>query len=481
MAAPGERCPHCLRAFKRLRAHLPHCKAAPGTAANPEPNPRPGTATPGSGSGKARAAAASEGSEEPGSGQEASGGIRRQPGGQGAEPAVRDVSEWLDLSPEEVTGIPEQLRSGVRIVIRNHRARVLRDGSGSRSSRGSPTGRQKQSTHGSSVAGTDPARAEPREGTLGPETAKREPRGSGAAGAKGGKGRGKAPEVPPRGGPCRSSPRAPPRREGGDRAVAEQQLPGLGGGCDPSLPALHPTNLLPAAEPPRAHPEGTPESDPRGPPELRGGGKEAAAPPQPIPEGLALPQSLLQPSQSQSICPARARGLEWFPDLYPNYRGLRLFPGKLFQEDTRITVKALKGDSSRGQPGFLSAQHLLDVPLGELPACLATRDLSPQGLLGGAQRAWRSFSSKYLKVKRGGPAGVSMLLAGSCLLTSCWEYQASPLAQVPLRGWSSKEQPWISQLEAAQVLPALQLGRAQLRIPGRFFSSGGGCFAVTLL
>ncbi|KFP01479.1 hypothetical protein N300_05045, partial [Calypte anna] len=59
----------------------------------------------------------------------------------------------------------------------------------------------------------------------------------------------------------------------------------------------------------------------------------------------------------------------------------------------------------------------------QLPAWLPTRELSPQGLLGGAQRAWSSFSSRYLQVKRGSLAGVSVLLAGSCLLTSCWQSQ----------------------------------------------------------
>ncbi|NXH22038.1 ATPK synthase, partial [Bucco capensis] len=73
--------------------------------------------------------------------------------------------------------------------------------------------------------------------------------------------------------------------------------------------------------------------------------------------------------------------------------------------------------------GLLSKQHLMDVRLRELPAWLATCDFSPQGLLGGVQRAWISYYNKYINVKRGGPAGISMLLASYCLLSYGWNYQ----------------------------------------------------------
>uniref|UniRef100_A0A8C6J195 ATP synthase membrane subunit f n=1 Tax=Melopsittacus undulatus TaxID=13146 RepID=A0A8C6J195_MELUD len=68
-------------------------------------------------------------------------------------------------------------------------------------------------------------------------------------------------------------------------------------------------------------------------------------------------------------------------------------------------------------------RRLMDVRLGELPLWVTTRDLSPQALLGGAQRAWNSYYNKYINVKKGGPAGISMLLAGYCLLSYAWNYQ----------------------------------------------------------
>ncbi|NWW98457.1 ATPK synthase, partial [Caloenas nicobarica] len=73
--------------------------------------------------------------------------------------------------------------------------------------------------------------------------------------------------------------------------------------------------------------------------------------------------------------------------------------------------------------GPLAERRLLAVRLGELPAWLATRQLSAQGLLGGARKAWSSYYNKYINVKRGGPAGISMLLAGYCLLSYAWSYQ----------------------------------------------------------
>ncbi|KAK2536775.1 hypothetical protein Q9966_006110 [Columba livia] len=103
---------------------------------------------------------------------------------------------------------------------------------------------------------------------------------------------------------------------------------------------------------------------------------------------LALHQFLLHTSKSQPIClsPAPARGLEWFPDLYPTYHGLSIFPGNHSQENLGSTVK-MKGSFSE------------------------------------EQQAWSSYYNKYINVKRGGPAGISMLLAGYCLLSYSWSYQ----------------------------------------------------------
>ncbi|NWS94606.1 ATPK synthase, partial [Mionectes macconnelli] len=73
--------------------------------------------------------------------------------------------------------------------------------------------------------------------------------------------------------------------------------------------------------------------------------------------------------------------------------------------------------------GPLSDKPLMEVRLGELHTWISTCDFSPQGLLGTVQKAWNSYYAKYINVRRGGPAGISMLLAGYCLLSYSWNYQ----------------------------------------------------------
>uniref|UniRef100_A0A8C9FHU5 ATP synthase subunit f, mitochondrial n=1 Tax=Pavo cristatus TaxID=9049 RepID=A0A8C9FHU5_PAVCR len=68
------------------------------------------------------------------------------------------------------------------------------------------------------------------------------------------------------------------------------------------------------------------------------------------------------------------------------------------------------------QASFLSSLKV--KALGDLPMWLTTCDFSPRGLLGGV-----SYYNKYINVKRGGAAGISMLLAGYCVLSYSWNYQ----------------------------------------------------------
>uniref|UniRef100_A0A669PRV2 Uncharacterized protein n=1 Tax=Phasianus colchicus TaxID=9054 RepID=A0A669PRV2_PHACC len=74
-------------------------------------------------------------------------------------------------------------------------------------------------------------------------------------------------------------------------------------------------------------------------------------------------------------------------------------------------------------PCPLSERHLMDVRLGELPMWLTTCDFSPRGLLEGVQKGEANYYNKYINVKRGGAAGISMLLAGYCVLSYSWNYQ----------------------------------------------------------
>ncbi|XP_006275985.2 uncharacterized protein C17orf80 homolog isoform X2 [Alligator mississippiensis] len=147
---------------------------------------------------------------------------------------------------------------------------------------------------------------------------------------------------------------------------------------------------------------------------------------------LALKQCLVSSSQHQPLHLSQvsgnsrlegARGLEWFPELYPSYRRLNAFRGKPLQWDVGIVRRETVPSFSKGQQGPLLEKCLPDVTLGELPVWLVTRDFSPKGLLNTTQTAWNSYYSKYIDMKKGGAVGISMLLAGYCVLSYCWQYE----------------------------------------------------------
>ncbi|XP_044274911.1 uncharacterized protein C17orf80 homolog isoform X2 [Varanus komodoensis] len=85
---------------------------------------------------------------------------------------------------------------------------------------------------------------------------------------------------------------------------------------------------------------------------------------------------------------SRALGLEWFAELYPNYYYLGLFSKKQPQWNTRIS----------------------EGPVPCLPC--------------DSHQAWNRYYNKYINVKKGGVAGISMLLLlGYCVLSYTWSYK----------------------------------------------------------
>ncbi|XP_071307503.1 mitochondrial nucleoid-associated protein 1 [Agelaius tricolor] len=488
MAAGTELCPHCGRPFKRLRAHLPHCKAAPAAPAA-SPGPGPGSAArpvPSSARGSgARPSPASAPGSAPGSNPQPSAATgsapepspaplpRPAPGtgtaASGSGPgAVQDVARSLDLHPEEVEDVPQRLREGVKVVIEKHRARVVREKE--------PRSRGERTEPGPALRKSAPksrSKEPPSQGAA----------GSGTASSKGGKSSLKATKTLREPAESSNSPGDLVQKKGRDksRAGGERVQMEAGVGSEPPVCALHPRSLqLAPAEPIGAHGRGTARNE-LSLPGLRGNAEPEAAvstapglalrtqpgpspgtapglaprtQPGPSPgtaPGLALPltpqtQPVLSPGtapglalpltpqtqpspglalpdtpQTQPLC--SAKGLEWFPELYPESGGLRIFPGKRFHEDVRITVETPRGGLAQGQQGPLSERPLMEVRLGELHTWASTCSFSAQGLLGAVQRAWGSYCAKYIHVKQGGPAGISMLLAGYCLLSYGWNYQ----------------------------------------------------------
>ncbi|XP_053904354.1 uncharacterized protein C17orf80 homolog [Malaclemys terrapin pileata] len=147
---------------------------------------------------------------------------------------------------------------------------------------------------------------------------------------------------------------------------------------------------------------------------------------------LALKQHLCYTSENQPPClfqssgrniQARSIGLEWFPELYPNYQRLSMFPRRLLRGDAEIKMKKIEPGFLEGPQAPLVERRLMEVKLRELPAWLAACDFSPKGLLGAVQKAWSIYYNKYIDVKKGGVAGISMLLAGYCILSYGWRYE----------------------------------------------------------
>ncbi|RLV94605.1 hypothetical protein DV515_00013093, partial [Chloebia gouldiae] len=340
--------------------------------------------------------------------------------------AVRDVARSLDLRPEEVQDVPKKLQKGVKVVIEKHRARVVREkeprsGAGAAGSRGE---------------GTEPGPApHPQRRETAPKSKSKDTRSraaleNGTGSSKRKESSLKAAKTLQEPAESSNSPGDLVQQEGRDSSGAggEQVRLEGGAGSEPPAGALHPRILhLSLALGAGGQGPSRNELSLRGP---RAGRDRV---PEPIPSPGTAPQlALLHTPKTQPTCSwhapgssARAgtAGLEWFPDLYPDWEGLRIFPGKHFHEDVRITAETPKGGLAQGQQGPLSERPLMEVRLGELHSWISTCNFSPQGLLAAVQRAWSSYCAKYIHVRQGGPAGISMLLAGYCLLSYGWNYQ----------------------------------------------------------
>nr|XP_006119131.1 uncharacterized protein C17orf80 homolog isoform X2 [Pelodiscus sinensis] len=147
---------------------------------------------------------------------------------------------------------------------------------------------------------------------------------------------------------------------------------------------------------------------------------------------LALKHHLVHTSENQPTClfqssgrdiQARSIGLEWFPELYPNYQRLSMLPGRPVQGDTEIKMKKMEPGFLEGLQVPLAERRLMDVKLKELPGWLAACDFSPKGLVRAVRKAWSCYYNKYIDVKKGGAAGISMLVAGYCILSYGWRYE----------------------------------------------------------
>ncbi|XP_037664676.1 uncharacterized protein C17orf80 homolog isoform X2 [Choloepus didactylus] len=114
-------------------------------------------------------------------------------------------------------------------------------------------------------------------------------------------------------------------------------------------------------------------------------------------------------------------GLEWFPELYPNYLGLGVLPGKLHYWD----AIAQKPQLISPQGGRLLQVPLLersatDIRILESPTRLTTSNFSLMRLLGAVQKGWTVCNST---LKRSGIVGITMLFTSYFTLCCYWSFR----------------------------------------------------------
>ncbi|XP_061052318.1 ATP synthase subunit f, mitochondrial-like [Eubalaena glacialis] len=71
----------------------------------------------------------------------------------------------------------------------------------------------------------------------------------------------------------------------------------------------------------------------------------------------------------------------------------------------------------------LKEEKLLDVKIGELPSWILMQDLTPKGIAGAFQRSYYQYYNKYVSVKKGSFAGLSMVLAAYMLFNYRCSYK----------------------------------------------------------
>ncbi|KAM8837268.1 uncharacterized protein AB9W97_002551 [Spinachia spinachia] len=79
--------------------------------------------------------------------------------------------------------------------------------------------------------------------------------------------------------------------------------------------------------------------------------------------------------------------------------------------------------ADKGTKGALAQRRLAQVKLRELPEWLNCRTPShPREVVEMVQGGWQWYYKKYIDVKRGGVGGLAILLAGYCALSYIWSY-----------------------------------------------------------
>ncbi|XP_042778484.1 ATP synthase F(0) complex subunit f, mitochondrial [Panthera onca] len=116
--------------------------------------------------------------------------------------------------------------------------------------------------------------------------------------------------------------------------------------------------------------------------------------------------------------PHQARPASHEPLLHAPARARAPYPAVLARPGTADTQ-----DSKMASPVPVKEKKLMDVKLGELPGWILMRDFTPRGIAGAFQRGYYRYYNKYVNVKKGSVAGISMVLAAYVLFNYCRCYK----------------------------------------------------------
>ncbi|XP_053744116.1 uncharacterized protein si:dkey-21c1.4 isoform X2 [Synchiropus splendidus] len=117
-----------------------------------------------------------------------------------------------------------------------------------------------------------------------------------------------------------------------------------------------------------------------------------------------------------------ARNLDPFVKFGNHSTAIEATEGPYLAGGSGPTVNIILAVLFRLVSGLLE-QPLAQVRLRELPNWLVyNTPVHPRAVVGVMQRGWCWYYRKYINVRKGGVGGVSMLLAGYCILSYIWSY-----------------------------------------------------------
>ncbi|XDC87819.1 hypothetical protein R6Z07F_018992 [Ovis aries] len=122
--------------------------------------------------------------------------------------------------------------------------------------------------------------------------------------------------------------------------------------------------------------------------------------------------------RAPSVLAASILFLTFMEKLQEAPRGHAPYPAVLAQPR-----RADSQDSKMASVVPLKEKKLLEVKLGELPSWILMRDFTPSGIAGAFQRGYYRYYNKYVNVKKGSIAGLSMVLAAYVFLNYCRSYK----------------------------------------------------------